>query len=92
MSYSVAYSPEAESDLAKLPPLVASFLLDEIDRLATDPVGLSRPAHFPYPPIGQAFHCGPFEHEGVRYTFYVCFRYHREEAIHVEFIATSSVP
>jgi hypothetical protein len=92
VSYSVAYSPEAEDDLAKLPPLVASFVLDEIDRLATDPVRLSRPAHFPYPPAGQAFHCGPYEHDGVHYWFYVSFRYAREESIHVEFIATSASP
>jgi hypothetical protein len=91
VSYAVAYSPEAEEDLGKLPPLVASFVLDEIDRLAADPVALSRPAHFPYRPVGQAFHCGPSEHEGVRYSFYVCFTYHREEAIHIQFIAATTI-
>ena len=74
MSYAVVLGPEAEEDLARLPPLVASFLLDELDRLAADPVALSRPSHVPYPPNAQAFRTR-FEHEGVRYFFHIQFKY-----------------
>ena len=50
MSYGVVWAPEAEADYAKLPPLVQSRLLDDIDRLAQDPVGVSVRSHFPYRP------------------------------------------
>ena len=93
MSYGVELGPEAEADVAKLPPLVASFVLDALERLATDPVNLGRPPHFPYRPTGRAFRCGPFEHEGVRYSFYVAFRYTQDEQrIHIDFIAVTTIP
>ena len=54
MSYAVVWAPEAEADYDKLPPLIQSHLLDEIDLLAQDPVGLSIRSHFPYRP-GAAY-------------------------------------
>lgn len=91
MRYAVVYSDKASGKLDQLPPLVASHVMDEIDRLAADPVGLSGPAHFPYRPVGQAFHPEPYENEGIRYYFYVAFTYQREEAIFIEFIAVSTL-
>lgn len=57
MSYDVELTPQAEDDLrsiADLDPLLASYVLDQLDRLALDPVGLSRRGGFPYLP-GQRF-------------------------------------
>jgi hypothetical protein len=53
MSYAVVWGPESEDDYAKLPPLIQSHLLDEIDRLASDPVGLSVKSHFPIARIAR---------------------------------------
>ena len=49
MSYAVALTPVAERDLEALPPMLASHVLDQLDRLAADPVRLSRRASFPHP-------------------------------------------
>jgi hypothetical protein len=49
MSYVAKLTPDAEADLARLPPMVASHVLDQLDRLAADPVGLSQPPSFPHP-------------------------------------------
>lgn len=74
MSYAVVWAPDAEEDFRKLPPLVASHLLDEIDRLSEDPVVLSRRSHFPYRPDRQMFRVAR-EHEGKVYHIYVLFKY-----------------
>jgi hypothetical protein len=50
MSYAVELTPSAERDLAALPPLLHSHALDQLDRLASDPVRFSRRASFPHPP------------------------------------------
>ncbi len=93
MSFAVVLSPEAEEDLGKLPPLVASYVLDELDRLAANPGGLRRPSHFPYLPGAQAFHCEPYEHEGVRYFPYVQFKYGQDEqSLYILFIAMPHRP
>ena len=55
MSYNVAFEDEASEGLLRLPPLIASKVLDEIDRLAQVPAGLSRPSYFPYLPVGQIY-------------------------------------
>ena len=55
MSYNVAYEDEASEGLLRLPPVIASKVLDEIDKLAEDPAGLSRPSYFPYLPVGQIY-------------------------------------
>jgi len=52
MNFGVAWDSEANDDfdrIAKRYPLVASRILDEIERLAQDPVGISRPPSFPHP-------------------------------------------
>ena len=49
MSYAVRLTPDAERDLARLSPMLASHTLDQLDRLAADPVRLSRPPSFPHP-------------------------------------------
>jgi hypothetical protein len=49
MSYTISLTTDAESDLARFPPMLASHVLDQLDRLAADPVGLSRPPSFPHP-------------------------------------------
>ena len=48
MSYAVSLTPDAESDLARLPALLASYVLDQIDLLAQNPVALSQPPSFPH--------------------------------------------
>jgi len=49
MSYGISLTPDVEADLARLPAMLASHVLDQLDRLAADPVGLSRPPAFPHP-------------------------------------------
>jgi hypothetical protein len=49
MSYAVELTPTAERDLNALPPMLASHVLDHLDRLAADPVRLSRRGAFPHP-------------------------------------------
>jgi hypothetical protein len=54
MAYGVRYTAEAEADLARIAerdPVAASIILDELDRLAQDPVGLSRRPSFPHRPF-----------------------------------------
>ncbi len=77
MRFAVEWEDEAEQDLAALPPLLASHVLDEIDRLADDPVRLSRPSHFPYRPA-QAFQFSG-ELEGRTYYLTVLFHYREDE-------------
>ena len=63
-------------------------LLDEIDRLCGDPVGLSRPSRFPFRPVGQLFSCPPFEHDEATYWVTIAFRYGSDEkTIWIEYIA-----
>jgi hypothetical protein len=49
MSYATSLTPDAEDDLGRLSGMLASHVLDQLDRLAKDPVGLSRPPSFPHP-------------------------------------------
>ena len=74
MNYAVEFTPEAGEGLARLPPLTASAVLDGIDRLASDPVGLSRPSYFPYLPGRQWYQFWVGTSEG-RYWVTVFFRY-----------------
>ena len=88
MSYAVEWGPEAEADYAKLPPLIQSHLLDEIDRLAQDPVGLSVKSHFPYRPDRQMFRVAKEDEDGRTYYLYVLFKYTPDEqAIYLSEIA-----
>lgn len=55
MSYAVVFGPRAEDDFHNIgDPVLQSFVLDELDKLAADPVGLSRRAGFPHP-LGQKY-------------------------------------
>ena len=54
MTYGVRWLPSAEADLTRVASIdaaAASEVLDRIDELAADPVGLSRRAGFPHPPF-----------------------------------------
>lgn len=51
MPYDVSYEKEAEEDIdriAGIDPLLASYVMDQIDECAKDPVNRSRPASFPH--------------------------------------------
>jgi hypothetical protein len=78
MSYGVEFTPPADKALSALPSLVASGVLDGIDRLAEDPVGLGRPSHFPYRPGRQMYQFW-VEAEGTRWWITVFFRYAQDE-------------
>jgi hypothetical protein len=43
MAFGVEWAPRGDDDFQRLPPLLASKVLDAIDQLALDPVRLSRP-------------------------------------------------
>jgi len=77
MGFVVEWEDEAEQDLAALPPLMASHVLDQVDRLADDPVRLSRPSHFPYRPA-QAFSFS-YRSEGRTHYLTVLFHYRADE-------------
>jgi len=74
MPYAVEYTAEAEADLLGMPPLVASFTLDEIDRLPADPVQLGRPSYFPFLPNRQLYETRYDGSEGT-YFLRIFFRY-----------------
>lgn len=78
MSYSVEFTPPADEALAALPPLVASGVLDGIDRLVDDPVRLGKPSHFPYRPGRQMYQFW-VEAEATRWWMTVFFRYAQDE-------------
>jgi hypothetical protein len=78
MTYGVEFAPPADEAISSLPPLVASGVLDGIDRLAEDPVRLSRPSHFPYRPGRQMYQFW-VEAEGTRWWITVFFRYAQDE-------------
>ena len=91
MPFAVEWEDEAEQDLDTLPPLIASQVLDQIDRLAEDPVRLSKPSFFPYRPA-QAFRF-PCSFEGRTYHVTILFRYRADEqGIILELIACSPRP
>ena len=77
MSYEVVLQPAAIADLASLPLPVQNAVEQHLNRLASDPVGLSRPSVLPYPPC-QMF---PFQVEldGVRWFITVLFRFSADE-------------
>lgn len=57
MTWSVALTGEAEGDIDKLDPLVASGFLAALDELEAEPLGHERlvPAHYPWQPSGWLF-------------------------------------
>ena len=77
MPFAVEWENEAEQDLASLPPALASHVVEAIDRLADDPVRLSKPSRFPYRPA-QAFQFSTL-FEGRTYFLTVLFQYRSDE-------------
>lgn len=71
MAYAIEFSPESEEDLRRLSPVVASYVLDQIERLAQDPLRLSSPGSFPYP-LAQQYRFDDLL-EGHRHYFVVLF-------------------
>ena len=68
MTYSVVYGNKAEAKLGALPPMVASKLMDEVDRLAcADPYELLEPWYYLYRPVGWYFSCDLEDDDGRRY-------------------------
>src|SRR5262249_4316729 len=55
IAYSVAFAPAAEEDFERLPPMVASLVLDKVDGLCADPVRLGQAPYFPYAPDGMIY-------------------------------------
>ena len=78
MSYEVVLQPEAISDLASLPLPVQNAVEQNLNRLANDPPGHSRPSAFPYPPcqISQ-FHLDDVD--GIDWYITILFRYSSSE-------------
>lgn len=87
MSYRISLGEDAALTFAKLPRLLQQHLSAELRRLALDPAGLSRPAHFPHPRDGQLFHLEPIFHEGFEHFFTAMFKYHQETTLVVEWIS-----
>jgi hypothetical protein len=79
MSYEIILSPQAEEDMTRWPGVLQDYIEEQLLQLATDPVGLSRPSAFPYPPSCQLFLPDPIEHDGADHEFVVLFRYSQDE-------------
>jgi hypothetical protein len=77
MSYGVELTRAADDAFNQLPPMVASTVLDRLDDLARDPIGLGRPSHFPYLPGRQLFQFWA-ESEG-RWWVTILFRFSQDE-------------
>ena len=81
MSYKVVFGPWAEEDFEQIgDPVLQSHVLDELDRLAANPVGLSRRGGFPHL-FGQKYQ---FWSPDRRTHFTVLFLFGQgEDVIHV---------
>jgi hypothetical protein len=91
MSYAIDITPEAAGDLAPLPVQVSIEVERRLNELAQDPVGLSRPSHFPYPVNAQAFKFD-YEFDDVQYAFHVLFKYgQNEQTLHILMIAVQMI-
>lgn len=79
MSYRLEYAESLAAKLATFPPQHLDAILGWLELLASDPVGLSAPARFPYPDRYQSFQ---FWVDGHLYT--ALFRYGAdEETLHI---------
>jgi hypothetical protein len=78
MSYAVVLSDAAADDLLALPADVALRVEQELRRLAQDPVGLGRRAHFPYP-RGQMYQFDVVSVAGPTYRITILFKFHPDE-------------
>jgi hypothetical protein len=91
MSFAVGWEAEAEEDLQRLPPVLASAVLDELDRIAVSPTRLSKPSHFPYRPA-QAYE---FSREFQGRTYYLTLLFHYgqdEQTIVLDAIGCTPIP
>ncbi|OAI41456.1 hypothetical protein AYO40_03095 [Planctomycetaceae bacterium SCGC AG-212-D15] len=79
MCYDPTYSDQAEEDVAKLPIELLGFVESNLLVLCRQPVSLSRPSVFPYPPRCQLFHFHHPDFDGNRHDFTVLFRYFADE-------------
>jgi hypothetical protein len=79
MPYEVILSPRAAADFISLPGPLQDFLEYSIDHLAENPVQLSRPSAFPYPPNAQLFQVERADADGERHFFTILFRYSQNE-------------
>jgi hypothetical protein len=77
MPFDIEWTPEADEDFSRIDdPILASFVLDQIDLLATDPVGLSVRPGFPHRPLPKYTFWGPSD-SNTHFT--VLFRYAPDE-------------
>ena len=80
MSYGVRWKPEADEDFARIAarhPVAPSFILDQIDRLAEDPIRLCRRPSFPHLPLPKFQFWATAERVFLHVT--VLFRYAQDE-------------
>lgn len=77
MPYEVRLQPAAIEDLNALPLPVQNAVEQHLQRLASNPVLLSRRAAYPYPP-GQ-FYQFDVDLEQTRYEITILFRYDADE-------------
>jgi mRNA-degrading endonuclease RelE of RelBE toxin-antitoxin system len=90
MSYQIALSTEAQHTLARLPAPIRLFTAGQLEKLASDPTGLSRPSRFPYRAKCQLFQFDT-EHDGKIWELTTMFQYGQDEqTIHVIAIGHSS--
>ena len=80
VSYDIALSPQAEEDLARLPPPLQQYVERQLMRLAADPLSLGRRSVSPpYPPRCQLFQPSPVLYNGRPHEFTVLFRFSVDE-------------
>ncbi|MCG8409523.1 MAG: hypothetical protein MI923_30325 [Phycisphaerales bacterium] len=78
MPYRVRLTQAADDRIGKYSYDVQNLILDELERLATNPTSLSDPSHFPYPPDYQLFKF-KVEFAGADYRLVACFKYAANE-------------
>jgi hypothetical protein len=75
VNYEVTLAPQAEEDLAGLPPPLQQYVEQQLLRLAADPLGLGRRSVSPpYPPRCQLFQPSPVLYNGRSHEFTILFR------------------
>jgi len=92
MAFDLIYSPAADEQFSALPVHLQSAVLDNLERLADDPVSSSAPPSSPLWPVRQLF---VFEvDDGVDcYLFSVVWRYHEDEnSLRILAIAQARIP
>ncbi len=58
MGYGIEFARTADEALGALPGMVAYTILQEIETLSADPVGLGKRSHFPFLPGRQMYQFG----------------------------------